>query len=85
MGGHRIYLSQRTIKLLLLYQAKDTIMPKALVRRIIAQRTVIVLDRLSILLLIDSAETAELIGADDISRIWLPHGRTKAHRAKASD
>jgi hypothetical protein len=50
-------------------------MPKALILRVIAQRTVIVLDRLSILLLIDSTETAELIGADDI-RIALNSLRT---------
>ena len=50
-------------------------MPKALVRRIVAQCAVIVLDGLSIFLLIDSAKASEFIGTDDI-RIPLNGFRT---------
>ena len=66
MASHRIDLCQRKIIVLILNQTENTVMPKALIIRIIAQGLIVILYRLGIFLLVDAAEATQLVGVHHI-------------------
>ena len=63
MHQHSIYLCKSSHIIFLIYPAQDTVMPKTLVIRIIAQSKGIVFYCLIIFLLIDTAKSSQLVTA----------------------
>ena len=63
---HRVEVAQGTLIVLLLDATQRTVVPKALSLRIVAQGGVIVADGIVEVLLLNTAETAQLVAAYDI-------------------